>query len=55
VVVPSKSPSPMRFSTSRQLTARSVGTLESIEVIASASPSPAPIREDGGGSLSKSQ
>lgn len=56
VVVPSKSPSPMRFSTSRQLTtARSVATLESIEVIASASPSPLPIREDGGGSLSKSQ
>lgn len=57
VVVPSKSPSPMRFSTSRQLSARSVGTLESIEVIASASasPSPVPISEDGGGSLSKSQ
>ncbi|XP_066379135.1 RING-H2 finger protein ATL40-like [Miscanthus floridulus] len=54
VVVPSKSPSPMRFSTSRQLSARSVGTLESIEVIASASPSPSPV-EDGGGSLSKSQ
>lgn len=46
VVVPAKSPSPM-----------SVGTLESIEVIAfaSASPSPVPIREDGGGFLSKSQ
>lgn len=55
VVVPSKSPSPMRFSTNRQLSARGVGTLESIEVIASASRSPLPIREDGGGSLSKSQ
>ncbi|CAD6336654.1 unnamed protein product [Miscanthus lutarioriparius] len=55
VVVPSKPPSPMRFSSSRQLSARSVGTLESIEVIASASTSPVPIREDGGGSMSNSQ
>nr|CAB3470601.1 unnamed protein product [Digitaria exilis] len=55
VVVPSKSPSPMRFSTSRQLSARSIGTLESVEVITPASPSPVLIREDGGGSLSKSK
>ncbi|RLN11771.1 hypothetical protein C2845_PM09G15220 [Panicum miliaceum] len=54
VVVPSKSPSPMRFSTSRQLAA-DIGTLESIEVITPASPSPVLIREDGGGSLSKSK
>ncbi|OEL21264.1 hypothetical protein BAE44_0017716 [Dichanthelium oligosanthes] len=31
VVVPSNLPSPMRFSTSRQLSARSIGTLEGIE------------------------
>ncbi|PUZ60423.1 hypothetical protein GQ55_4G124700 [Panicum hallii var. hallii] len=55
VVVPSKSPSPMRFSTSRQLSAVDIGTLESIEVITPASPSPVLIREDGGGSLSKSK
>ncbi|XP_062227632.1 E3 ubiquitin-protein ligase EL5-like [Phragmites australis] len=51
VVVPSNSPSPIRFS--RQLSARSIGVLESMEVITSASPSPVLIRE-GGGSLSKS-
>nr|CAB3468113.1 unnamed protein product [Digitaria exilis] len=53
VVVPSKSPSPMRFSNSRQLSARSIGTLESVEVITPASPWPVLIGEDGG-SLSKS-
>ncbi|CAL5053162.1 unnamed protein product [Urochloa decumbens] len=55
VVVPSKSPSPMRFSARGQLSARSVGTLETIEVITPASRSPVVITEDGGGSLSKSK
>ncbi|KAK8455561.1 hypothetical protein SEVIR_4G139600v4 [Setaria viridis] len=55
VVVPSRSPSPMRFGASRQLSARSIPTLESIEVITPASPSPVLIQEDGGGSLSKSK
>ncbi|CAN6201433.1 unnamed protein product [Urochloa humidicola] len=55
VVVPSKSPSPMRFSASRQLSATGIGTLESIEVITPASPSPLVITGDGGGSLSKSK
>ncbi|CAL5042510.1 unnamed protein product [Urochloa decumbens] len=55
VVVPSTSPSPMRFSASGQLSLRSFGTLESIEVITPASPSPVVvITEDGGGSLSRS-
>ncbi|CAN6194961.1 unnamed protein product [Urochloa humidicola] len=55
VVVPSKSPSPMRFGASRQFSARSTGTLENIEVITPASPSPVVIAENGGGSLSKSK
>ncbi|CAN6216693.1 unnamed protein product [Urochloa humidicola] len=55
VVVPSKSPSPIRFSAGRQLSTRSIGTLENIEVITPASPSPVVIAEDGGGSLSKSK
>ena len=42
VVVP-KSPSPMRFSTTRQLSAVNIGTLDSIEVITPASPS-TPVR-----------
>ncbi|CAN6163836.1 unnamed protein product [Urochloa humidicola] len=55
VFVPSKSPSPMRFSASRQLSPRSIGTLENIEVITLASPSQVVITENGGGSLSKSK
>ncbi|WVZ79959.1 hypothetical protein U9M48_027481 [Paspalum notatum var. saurae] len=52
VHAPSKSPSPMRIS--GQLSVRTIGALERIEVITSASPSRVQIREDGGGSLSKS-
>ncbi|KAL6876357.1 hypothetical protein ACP4OV_012929 [Aristida adscensionis] len=52
MVVRSMSPSPIRFS--RQLSAQSIGVPENIEVITSASPSVVPLREGGGGSLSKS-
>lgn len=55
VVVPSRSPSPTRFGASRQLSARSIPTLQSIEVITTASPSQMLIEEEGGGSLSKSK
>ncbi|KAL6602797.1 hypothetical protein ACP70R_043158 [Stipagrostis hirtigluma subsp. patula] len=52
MVVRSNSPSPVRLS--RELSPRSIGVLESTELIASAPTSPFPFREDGGVLLSNS-